>query len=287
MKHCILCGKSNDSVRVASNKRFGLDAMYCKKCKLGYSYADDKRIKESYKKFYEEEFWHTAYGKSKIYTPDLKSRSIMAGIRILRALGVSPLIAITHYDMMKKYAPDGSLIEIGPGEGYSLRFFRKKYDVRAMEPDRINTNKINRYFRSKVCISGDAETDDIKGKYDVVYMCHVFEHLISPLKFLGRIKKNMTADGIILVEVPNCEFDEMMQTSAAKNETHIYHYTLTSIRSLFKKAGFDVLESDVYDPSSNNIFTSTVRSILHIPSYKRAPLKSGIKIVLIARKKHI
>jgi len=285
MKYCILCGKSNNSVKIASNDRFGWDVMYCKKCKLGYSYEDDKVIKNAYKKFYQQEYWHTNYGKSKIYDPNFKNRIVMAGIRVLRALGVSPLIAISHYDMMKKYAPRGSFIEIGPGEGYSLRFFNKKYNIKAIEPDKINTTNINRYFKRRVCINGDIETDKIKGKYDVVYMSHVFEHLVSPLKFLHKIKNNMKDDGIIFIEVPNCECDKMMDSSASKNETHVYHFTLSSIRAVLKNEGFEILSSDVYNASTNNIFASTVRAMFYTPSYKKVPLKVGTKIVLIAKKK--
>lgn len=288
MKHCILCGNAKNSVRIATNKKFHWDVMYCKKCKLAYNYEDDAIIKKAYKKYYQKEYWHTQTGKSNIYNQNLKSKSVMTGIKFLRTLGISPLIAITHYEMMKKYVPKerlGRFLEIGPGEGYSLRFFSKKYDVRSIEPDSINAKQINKYFGRKVCKSGDVETDSIEGTYDFIYMSHVFEHLVSPKKFLKKIHSHINNNGIIFIEVPNCESPTMMKSSL-DNETHTYHYTLESLRLIFEKEGFEVLVCNVYKSITDNALISIFKSIFHIPNYEKTYSKSGMKLVLIAKKKN-
>ncbi len=283
MKCCVLCGTDRNSTKIAANKQFGWDIMYCDRCKLGYALEDNKIIKRSYKKFYQKDYWHTKAGKSNIYSQSLNSKLMMAGIKFLRAIGIHPLIAISHYDMMKEYAPEGKFLEIGPGEGYSLRFFNKKFDVKAIEPDITNTNNINAHFNRKICKNGDSETDRLDGKYDVIYMSHVFEHLVSPKEFLRKIKSNMSNNGIIFIEIPNCECPPIRKSSV-ENETHIYHYTLSSINMLFKKEGFKILNSGVYDTKSKSILVSTWKSIFRIPDYEKSPLKKGMKIVLIAQK---
>ncbi|HYD03361.1 MAG TPA: class I SAM-dependent methyltransferase [Alphaproteobacteria bacterium] len=299
MKYCIVCGSKKNSEKIGVNIKFGWDVLYCNKCKLAYGDEEDSKIKKRYTKYYTEEYWHSKEGKKNILGTDpeqqkmskaeaiLSTKIIPAGIKFIRALGVKPLIAVSHHHMIKKYVRDDKKIkflEIGPGEGYSLRYFNKLYDISAIEPDKPNTKNINKYFGRKVCVSGDAETDKIAGKYDIVYMCHVFEHIVSPLKFLHNIKNNIKDDGILFIEVPNCEWPRMMQISALENETHTYHYKLEGINKLLKKAGYKILESGVYSATTNNPITTTFRSIFNIYSYKKMPLKQGIKIVVIAKK---
>lgn len=288
MKFCLLCGKDNNSIKIATNKKFLWDTMYCKKCKLAYSYENDIVIRKAYKKFYQGEYWHTKDGKSSIYRQDLKNKMIMMGIKVLRTIGISPLVAISHYTIMQKYyskLSKGKFLEIGPGEGYSLRFFNKKFEIKAIEPDVTNTNNINKYFRKKICQNGDIETDAINGKFDVVYMSHVFEHLISPKEFLKKISKHINDEGVIFIEVPNCENKKMMKISTSEVDTHTYHFTVDSIKSLFEGNGFEVLECNVYNPMKDNFLSAVFKSIFNIHNYEIAPLKSGIKIVLVARKK--
>ena len=52
----------------------------------------------------------------------------------------------------------------------------------------------------------DIEKQNIKGKYDVIILCAVLEHLLDPLGTLKKIKKNIKKDFFIIVGVPNFSF---------------------------------------------------------------------------------
>jgi hypothetical protein len=283
MKHCILCGQSKSSVRIAVNKKFSWPVLYCKRCKLGYINENDARIKRAYKQYYCNEFWHSEKGRKNIMGSGLKQKAFHAGIKTIRLLGVHPLVAITHHDMVKKWFLSGRFLEIGPGEGHSLKYFAKFYNVSAIEPDKINCLKINRRLGKRICMSGDVETCPIKGSFNIIYLSHVLEHLVYPLKFLEKIKSNMVSDAIIFVEVPNCENQAMMKISAEENETHTYHYTLESLRKLFKKAGFQILESGVYSEKTGSMAKALLSSLKKEPGYRKTQKGEGTKLVLIAK----
>jgi 2-polyprenyl-3-methyl-5-hydroxy-6-metoxy-1,4-benzoquinol methylase len=256
--------------------------MYCSKCGLGYFLGDDAKVKKAYAEFYKNDYWHGPGNKGK--QRKREASTIVDKLRrFALSLGVHPLINISHYEIIKDYVADGSLLDIGCGQGDALKFFSSKgYDVCGIEPDSIKAEKINSCFKKKVCYAEDAETFMMNGKYDIIYVCHVLEHLVSPLSFLKRIKNNLGKNSILFVEVPNCQKKEMMKISTGM-ESHAYHFTMQSLLLLFRKAGYDIVLSGVYDDISPNQFCSFFRSLLKIPSYKKASLSSGKKIIIIAR----
>jgi 2-polyprenyl-3-methyl-5-hydroxy-6-metoxy-1,4-benzoquinol methylase len=278
MKQCIICGKRRNSKKIDVNQVFGWDIMYCSKCKLGYPNDDDKKIKKAYTNFYKNDYWHTRTGERDFTTLIDKLK------RWVVESGIPPLINISHYDIMRRYVAKGKLLDIGAGQGDALRFFNSKgYDVKGIEPDRINCNRINRRFRRKICEAKDAEQDRITGKFDVIYLCHVLEHFVSPMQFLVKIRKNLSEQGILFVEVPNCENPVEMKRSLSM-ESHVYHYTSQSLSGLFKKSGFRIVHLGIYNDVSPNLACSFFRALFQIPSYKTASSKRGRKIIVISKR---
>jgi len=285
MKYCIICGTDKHSKKIAVNKKFGWDVKYCKLCSLGYAYEDDNKIKNAYKRYYQNEYWHSREGKKNVYGNIIGQLIRTSGLKIIRFFRIYPLMAISHHEIIKKYSEKKRLLEIGPGLGYTLRYFHSKgFQVKAIEPDKVNASRINKYFGKMICANGDSEKIRIKDKFDIIYMCHSLEHIVSPLAFLKKIRDNMEKDSIIFVEVPNCENKKMMHSSAVENETHVYHYTKKSLKSVFEKSGFTILHSDVYDDKTKNVLFSIIKSIFQIPNYKTENRKTGMKLVLVAKK---
>jgi 2-polyprenyl-3-methyl-5-hydroxy-6-metoxy-1,4-benzoquinol methylase len=52
-------------------------------------------------------------------------------------------------------------------------------------------------------IKQDLEEFSIEGKYDLVVLNQVFEHMKNPLGLLEKIKKNLNRHGRVLIVVPN------------------------------------------------------------------------------------
>lgn len=78
---------------------------------------------------------------------------------------------------------------------------------------------------------------------DIIILSHVLEHMVNPLKYLEFIKQKLNSRGIVLAEIPNIEqavinykFLTMYLVIA-----HLYHFTRTSFKNLFIKAGYEVL----------------------------------------------
>ena len=81
------------------------------------------------------------------------------------------------------------------------------------------------------------------GEVDVITMFHVLEHLVDPVAVLRELTEHLSADGQIIIEVPNAD-DALLSLYDSKPfadftywKCHVYLYTADTLRRLAKKAG--------------------------------------------------
>ena len=283
-KKCIVCN-SDKYIKLYQNNSFlGYPAYICNKCKLYFVFCSGKEVQERCKEFYSRVYWNKFRKKW-----EDKRRLLNIIIKILRSLNIHPLHQAWHYRIIKKFYPrtkSKKLLEIGCGKGETLIYFSKiGFDVRGIEPDVDNTKKINRYFKRKVCIDDLAENIKIKEKFDVIYLYRVFEHLFRPDLFLEKIKNNLNKDGIIFLDVPNCENKKVLYKSI-NNNPHIYNFTSKSIKKLFEKHNYKILKICTYSEISRNYIIKFILMLLRLNNYKETQNTKGTGICILAKNKN-
>lgn len=101
---------------------------------------------------------------------------------------------------------------------------------------------------------GDLERDDwsnqLQDSYDVVLMMDVLEHVRNPNSLLTAARTLLKPDGILIVNVPNVanwrlRFELLRgrwnyQDSGLMDRTHVYFYTIDSLRTLLSSNGYRV-----------------------------------------------
>jgi 2-polyprenyl-3-methyl-5-hydroxy-6-metoxy-1,4-benzoquinol methylase len=139
-----------------------------------------------------------------------------------------------------------TILEIGSGPGQTLYWFaQENYEVTGIEPDRRNVDLINKKLKSGKCIVGFVEEVEIIGKFDIIWLSHVFEHLVKPLDLLKKLQNNITKDGIIFIEVPNCENEDVLNSSIF-NHPSSFHFSKNSLMKLVQKAGYNIKKCDCF-----------------------------------------
>ena len=281
-KICIACNSDKD-IRLYQKKSFLKCPVYrCGKCGLYFFYLDDKRMERKCDEYYKKAYWNTLRRRW-----DEKRKFLNILIKILRKLKTEPLQQLWHYNMIKKHASGKSkkLLDIGCAKGDFMMFFSKKgFDVRGIEPDRNNTKIVNKLFKKEVCINGLVEKVKIREKFDVIYLCHVFEHLVRPDLFLRKIKNNLNKDGVIFLEVPNCENSKILHNSL-NYHPHIYSFTLKSIRKLFENNGYKTLNIGTYSEIHKNYIMMFLLMLFRANNYKQTSGEKGERIIALAKKK--
>ena len=136
-----------------------------------------------------------------------------------------------------------TFFDIGGGKGNFVEAIHEKYknlDIYALEPSKsfkklkekkFLKEKYNSFFNSK----------SFSGKFDYLSLISVLEHVENPKEFLLDIKKIMTKDSFLLIEVPNFKKNK----SDLLTIDHLSKFTEESIINLFNICGFCIIKKQI------------------------------------------
>ncbi|QDP63309.1 MAG: putative c-methyltransferase [Prokaryotic dsDNA virus sp.] len=90
-----------------------------------------------------------------------------------------------------------------------------------------------------------AEEVNFGTKFDVITALNVFAHVPDPLSFLEECKRNLTEDGVIVIQTSQRNMIEDRQFDTVYHE-HISFFSISSMRAICSQAGLYV--NDIYLP---------------------------------------
>ena len=132
----------------------------------------------------------------------------------------------------------GRLLDVGCGNGAFLRAFSRHYPGWTLVGTELNDK-----YRSQVEDIPGVEglfvvpAGNAPGKFSLVSMVHLLEHVPSPRPFLAQIRNKMEPEALLVIEVPDFlqnPFDLMIVD-------HCTHFTAATLRALVSDAGYEPL----------------------------------------------
>ena len=236
---CILCNGILDEYSKESN--LDLSINHCKNCNLYISGNTKQEVIEKVSELYKGDYWNEHNSETSInseYT-DTDSQGKRRNW-------------VSQFLYTKQYITGKTLLEIGVGAGQSILWFEEEgFDVSGIEPDGRNVSMINKVLkRGKVAETSVEEFSSDK-VFDVIWMSHVLEHLIEPVRFLKKIRNNLKKNGIFFIEVPNCEYEPMLQSSIEKNP-HLYHFTKKALTKMVEQTEYRIMSCDIFRPATKS-----------------------------------
>ena len=237
--NCILCNGILE--RYSGTSNLGLPVNFCKNCNL-YINGDSKgQVIEKVSNLYKGEYWNKSNSETSINSEftDVNSQGKRRNW-------------VSQFLYTKEYITGKNLLEIGVGVGQSILWFEEEgFDVSGIEPDGRNVSMINKKLKKGKVVESSVEDFSTDEVFDVIWMSHVLEHIIEPIHFLKKIKNNLKKDGVFFIEVPNCEYEPMLQNSIQKNP-HLFHFTKNALSKLVENVGYKILSCDVFRPATKN-----------------------------------
>lgn len=231
--NCISCGSSSFTL-YSENSKMGLPVYSCAKCGLFVTGSSEDQVREKSKTIYEQEYWEERQALQSLES-DYKDKASLYKWKHWK----SQMEYCRPYLQGKK-----EVLEIGSGAGQALLYFEEVgYIVTGIEPDSRNVELINKKLKQGRCTSGYAEEMTINGMFDVIWISHVLEHLVRPDLLLEKCKANLKNDGIIFIEVPECENTKILKESIHDNPSS-FHFTKRTLSNVVQNAGYKILRCD-------------------------------------------
>jgi len=218
--------------------------LFCFRCGLGIGYPllSDEELDQLYNG---AEFWAQSNQKLSV-----KRQPVLHALAKSRW---SFIISNLPKSLQKKNSL--ALLDIGAGYGYlglvaSKASEKKINKYTAVEPDR-NLHSALEAAWCDCCAELDIETlstiDQVNGKFDIVALSHVVEHVKYPLVFIAKAVSYLTEEGVLFVEVPNR--DDLFKSSVFP---HLLFFSPKSLESLLKKMSLDMITIEAWGKSYKN-----------------------------------
>lgn len=132
-------------------------------------------------------------------------------------------------DWFLRHFKRGKLLDIGAGIGVFAHEIRSHgWEVEASETNLYSIKFLTEKLKIPCC-----EPEDVSGKYDVISIIHVIEHIENTGEFLRYVKDRLHPNGSVFIEVPDAvEFNHLPQDSDEFNSCHVWFFDVPGLYRL-------------------------------------------------------
>jgi 2-polyprenyl-3-methyl-5-hydroxy-6-metoxy-1,4-benzoquinol methylase len=151
--------------------------------------------------------------------------------------------------LSERFPEKGTLVEIGSGMGYLLKFFKEDgWNTVGIDPN-AGLCMYARQNLGLTAITGTLHEAKLPAEYaNVVAMMHVIEHVPDPMSVFREVYRILKPGGSFVVETPR--YDTLMFKLLGRRERslscdgHIYFFTTETLARLARTVGFNVIRTD-------------------------------------------
>lgn len=144
---------------------------------------------------------------------------------------------------------DIKVLDIGPGRGEFIHYLLSKNykDISCIDINDDVLQHVKHYYplvKTKHVKSSIEYFHNLNYTFDLVTMFHVLEHidLDESIKLLQIIKEQLSADGLLIIEVPNLANVFTGSAIYSSDVTHKTQYTSKSLLQVLLMSGFESVE---------------------------------------------
>lgn len=134
-------------------------------------------------------------------------------------------------------ADKGRLLDIGCGQGNLL--FQAQYKLPGWKLYGYEQQKRDEHSAiQNICDMYYGDIENIQGKFNIITLLHVLEHIPEPVEFLKKLHPLLAHDGYLIIQVPyfiDNPFDLIIYD-------HCSHFTPTTLGRLAELAGYTILQ---------------------------------------------
>ena len=230
MKRCFICGSSNFE---QWNRGQSLDLWRCQQCSLVFLHVAQRP--EQYFDQVETEFFSDGY---------LRRRDLFAEPFFVHK-------ARRRMQIIRRFKPSGSLLDIGCGSGELIQVAREMgYQAAGMDYSRSLARYAREKYGAEVYV-GDIETVLLPDRFDIAVMSHVLEHTTDPQATLTSVRELLDPGGLLYVAVPNVDcWESRFRGWGSYEPYHFWYFNQDALSCLLEKVGYQVVNIHTWEPYS-------------------------------------
>jgi len=229
---CNLCGGTDvEEIGLLDRDSNYLRTVVCRNCGLAWSdpRPNEDEIRNYYSKDYRVEYKGTL-------TPKLKHVYRAGRVAEQRYKQVADLIT-----------PGARVLDVGAGGGEFVFLMRKRgFDASGIEPNEGYGRFAQEHLKLPITVGFAQQIEPADGKFNLVTMHHVLEHLDDPALVLGKLYESIADGGFLAIEVPNIE-GTCFAPIHRFHQAHLYNFNSKTLESIGEKAGFAAHRSEMSD----------------------------------------
>ena len=232
---CNLCGCSNMAILATrSRNNTQLRSVICQECGLVWSDPFPHDSRHFYEKDYRLEYKNTSIPKP--------NHVLQAGI-----------VALERYNKIKHLlAGPKTILDVGTGGGefaYLLKCLG--HDLHGIEPNKGYAGYSVAEYGLTVQTGFIQDECFDHERFDVITIWHVLEHTEDPCLVLGKLRRLLKPEGVLVVEVPNIEAI-CQSPKSTFHEAHLFNFNSKTLSKMGEKAGL-IAESHLFSFDAGNI----------------------------------
>lgn len=184
---------------------------------------------------------------------------------------------LTYFDfIMESKEKIETVAEIGAGGGWNLIPFINEnivcqgYDF---SPRLIDAG------RQQGIDMVDLSDSNLSGKYDLIMLRHVLEHVDDPVVQLHQLSSHLTKDGQLFIEVPG-----IVEKIPSLQNAHYHYFSEVTLDSVLGQAGFEVTRRLTIRRNGYLLVLAKYSGITHPPVKMRGEYQRVLRIVSRGRR---
>lgn len=147
--------------------------------------------------------------------------------------------------IVRKYVPQGRLVELGSAYGFFLELAQRFFDVLGYDVSEEGVRHANDVLRVRARNKDFiTDTEPAAGSVDVVAMWDVIEHLETPDRFVERSAELLREGGYLFLTTGDIESwlarRQRERWRLIHPPTHLHYFSPSSIGNLLRRVGFEV-----------------------------------------------
>ena len=151
-------------------------------------------------------------------------------------------------EFIRQYRPGGRLLEIGCAYGFFLQEAAPFYDIQGLEISQEAAAFCRHRGLPVLTGAADEATFAQLGRFDVIVLLDVIEHLVDPVHTLGLCRRHLADGGVILLTTG--DFSSLYARLAGRRwrlmtpPQHLWYFTPESLRRLAAPLGLQMAACD-------------------------------------------